>query len=497
MAFASERDKVAHLLRRTGFGLDALQLEHCTPLGVLGTVDLLLAEAQQPEDPGLDVWLLRRPGTDRLPPPAVAGWWAYRMLTTASPLREKLTLFWHDHFGCSGEKVKAGALLYQHLELLRTHALGRFDVLLKEVARDPTMLVFLDGQDNMAGQPNENFARELLELYTLGIGHYTEQDVQEAARAFTGWRVERPAELEYLVDPHPLASSTFRPRRHDGGTKTVLGRTGALTGDDVLAIALNHPATARHIATKLWTWFAYENPEPDIVDALARGFVQSGWDIAALLRQILTHPRFYSEQAQLALYKQPADFVIGTLRSIGFGPAMRQRLDTELAELSAMGEPDMQATKKKLFRPLRFITESMAAQGQRLLFPPSVAGWDGGSAWVNSATLLERIKFAEIFAPPLDAEAKARRVKGQNRGGNRRGRVPVQLVLGPGQFANVRAAVEHISQRLDAPLPAEKLALVADAVGGKVQGVGTRAERQTVVHETARLLFAAPEYQFM
>src|SRR5688500_10602498 len=172
------------------------------------------------------------------------------MLSTSTPLAEKMTLFWHDHFACSAEKVKAGRLMYQHNELLRSHALSDFGTVLREVSRDPTMLLFLDGMDNVAGSPNENFARELLELYTLGIGNYTETDVQEAARAFTGWSILRPDALSLAVDPHLLPDFQLRKGKHDSGIKTVLGHSGNLNGDDVLDITLKHPVTARNISKK-------------------------------------------------------------------------------------------------------------------------------------------------------------------------------------------------------------------------------------------------------
>jgi hypothetical protein len=178
---------------------------------------------------------------------------------------------------------------------------------------------------------------------------------------------------------------------------------------------------------------------------------------------------------------------------------MRKRLQVELDELRAMEAGEAQTEgKRRLFRPLRFITESMAAMGQRLLYPPTVAGWEHGSAWVNSATMVERIRFAEIFAPPKpDVERKAKRVKGQNRGGNRRGRVPAGLVFGGRQFASINEAVSHIAQMFDAQLPPEKLDVIAAAVASKATALGTPEQRQVVLYETARLVFATPEYQFI
>jgi uncharacterized protein (DUF1800 family) len=499
MALASQLDKLRHLLRRTGFGIVQHDLVRFAGMSIEAVVDTLLTDAAAPPaESALDVWKLINQKNGRLAPQAVAGWWAFQMLTGDTPLREKLALFWHDHFACSAEKVKAGQLMYQHCSLLRENALSDFGTLLEAVAKDPTMLRFLDAQDNVADGPNENFARELLELYTLGIGNYTEQDVQEAARAFTGWSLQRPVEAEQSGADRPLPRFRFRPRLHDDGVKTVLGHTGVLSGEDVLRIALEHPKTAENIATKLWEWFAYQQPEPEIVAALATEFRSSGYSTAAVLRTMFNHPSFYSERAERSLYKQPADFVIGTLRSIGFGDLLATRLDLELQHL-ASGRSDKKLGKQRLFRPLRFMLDAMSNQGQRLLFPPTVAGWDGGSAWINSATMIERMKFAEVFAPLSDRDdgmprqPKARGTNGAKGARGSKGRVPGRLLLGDRQFGSAVELVEHAVTMLDVPLDAGKRSLIAQAVDSKT-GTGSP---QAQVHETLRLIFASPEYQFI
>ncbi len=216
---------------------------------------------------------------------------------------EKMTLFWHNHFATSQKKVRYPQLMYRQNVLFRRHGLGNFATMLREVARDPAMIVFLDSATNRKGQPNENFARELMELFTLGEGHYSERDVKEAARAFTGWSIE-PETGEFR----------FQRFQHDGGVKTVLSNTGNLNGDDVLDILLAHPRTAEFITEKLWREFVSPEPEADEVKRLARAFRQSGYDISALMRELMTLNAFYASENRAALIKSPVELMVGTMK---------------------------------------------------------------------------------------------------------------------------------------------------------------------------------------
>jgi uncharacterized protein (DUF1800 family) len=283
------------------------------------------------------------------------GWWLAEMARTPSPLTERMTLFWHNHFTSSLQKVRSPALMYRQNVLLRSHALGNFGALLHAVSRDPAMIVYLDAATNRRGRPNENFAREVMELFTLGEGRYSEQDIKEAARAFTGRSID-PASGAYL----------FRPAQHDNGEKTVLGRSGFLRGEDVLDILLAQPATAEFIAAKLWREFVSPQPQPEELARVAAAFRDSGYDVRAALRALLLTPAFWAPQNRAALIKSPVELVAGTLRQfdIGFGD------------------------------PVPFVL-LLRALGQDILSPPNVKGWPGGEAWINSTTLLARKQFLD------------------------------------------------------------------------------------------------------
>lgn len=277
-------------------------------------------------------------------------WWFREMLTTASPLTEKMTLFWHNHFATSQQKVRFTPLLYQQNVMLRRNALGNFGSMLRQVARDPAMLIYLDAANSRKEQPNENFAREVMELFTLGEGQYTEKDIKEAARAFTGWSVDRETG-QYM----------FRRGIHDYGVKTVLGKTGNLDGDQVIDVLLRKPETALFLTRKLWREFISPLPDEAAVARLAAEFRDSGYNIARLLRAMLVSDAFYAMENRATLIKSPVELVVGTMKQF--------EIDT----------PNM--------RP--FVLAS-ALLGQNVFAPPNVKGWPGGEAWINSATLLGR-----------------------------------------------------------------------------------------------------------
>lgn len=282
-------------------------------------------------------------------------WWLGEMVAAPSPLTEKMTLFWHNHFVSSQRKVRSPQLMYQQNVLLRRLALGSFGEMLHAVARDPAMVLYLDNASNRKGKPNENFAREVMELFTLGEGNYGESDIREVARAFTGWSIDRDTG-EFL----------FRPAVYDDGVKAVLGRSGAFDGDAVLDIFLEQPHAAVFIVGKLWREFVSPNPDPAEVERLARIFRDSGYDIRAALRAILVSDAFYAPQNRATLVKSPVELVVGTLRQF--------RITT--------GE----------VMPFVFTTNQL---GQALFAPPNVKGWPGGVAWINSTRLLARKAFLE------------------------------------------------------------------------------------------------------
>lgn len=312
-------DDAKHLLSRTGFSPTEAEVETYAALSRTQAVDRLLAEtgtvARTPPPGWVDEPRLRLNRLKDLSDAekqallkqeiqrgiALRGWWYREMLTTPSPLTERMTLFWHNHFVSSQQKVKVAQLMYRQNVLLRSQALGNFGTLLHAAARDPAMVIYLDSASNRRGRPNENFAREVMELFTLGVGHYTEQDVKEAARAFTGWSLDRE-------------SGEFRFYRflHDNGEKTVLGRSGDLGGDDVLDILLEQPATAEFIVAKLWREFVSPDPDPKEVAHLAGMFRANDYEIKPLLRALFLSDAFYAKENRAMLVKSPAELLVGT-----------------------------------------------------------------------------------------------------------------------------------------------------------------------------------------
>ena len=287
-------DEARHLLNRTGFEAHAAEIDAVARLSRKDAVERVLAgtgtAARNPAPQWIGEYIpprrlrglsdeerkqFQRQQVERAL--ELKGWWIAEMLATASPLTERMTLFWHNHFTTSLQKVRSPSLVYRQNVLLRRHALGNFGQLLHAASKDPAMLVYLDAAANRRGQPNENFAREVMELFTLGEGHYSEQDVREAARAFTGWSIE-PESGEFL----------WRPFAHDGGAKSVLGRSGEFKGDDVLDILLAEPRTAEFVVGKLWKEFV--SPTPDVREAgrIARAFRESNYDVKTALRALFT-----------------------------------------------------------------------------------------------------------------------------------------------------------------------------------------------------------------
>jgi uncharacterized protein (DUF1800 family) len=284
-------------------------------------------------------------------------WWMARMATTATPLREKMTLFWHGHFATSVEKVKHGYWMWLQNETIRRHALGNFTTLAKEMSRDPAMMIYLDLPQSRREHPNENWARELMELFTIGIGNYTEQDVREAARAFTGYRLD-------LVTQR----SWFALNQHDAGPKTFLGRTGNFNGDDIIDLLTKQPACAQFLAKKLCRFFIEDEPSPPLLSAVAERLRAHDLELKPVLRELFSSAEFYSDRLIRAQIKSPTQFIIQTCKVLGC---------------------DLPAP--------RVAQNAMRQMGQILFAPPNVKGWDGGKSWISTSTLLFRNNFANYL----------------------------------------------------------------------------------------------------
>ena len=284
------------------------------------------------------------------------GAWLYRMIFTPYPLRERMTVFWHDHFATSNSKVANTTLMQRQIDLLRSRALGDFGTTLRDMARDAAMLQWLDCTANRKAHPNENYAREVMELFTLGRGNYTEKDVQEAARAFTGTFVQN--------DRYKAV-----PSQHDEGEKTVLGRSGKLAGDDVAAILLDQPACAEFLAGKLYRHFLseVEAPSKELLAPLADALRKANYDVKPVVAMILRSRLLHDPAMRRKRVKSPVEFAVGTVRAL------------EILKPTVSADALAEATTR---------------MGQGLFTPPSVAGWDGGQAWINTTTTLARSNFA-------------------------------------------------------------------------------------------------------
>ncbi len=289
-------------------------------------------------------------------------WWANRMLATERPLEEKMTLFWHGHFATSEEKVRDYRKMLLQNELFRDKGLGNFRDLMIGVAQDPAMLAFLDAGVNVKGAPNENFAREIMELFTMGVGNYTETDIREAARAFTGWNF---VDLEFVVDRD----------KHDATLKTVLGRKGHFDGVQVIDIILAHPVTAEYLGSKLYRYFVREDVTPEMRARLGNLLRAKNYELAPFMETLLLSKDFYSPPAVANRIKPPVEMVVSTYRKLG------------LREVP--GVPDFNE-----------VTEAL---GQKLFYPPTVAGWSHGRSWITPGLLLARGNFAyDVVFPDIN-----------------------------------------------------------------------------------------------
>ncbi len=350
------RKRIAHLYRRAAFGATPAEVDAALKLGFTKTLEQLLVGEP---DAASRLELLTESGQFYTEPGNLRVWWLYAMLESGHPLREKLTLFWHNHFATSHAKVRSTALMFQQNVLLRKHAMGHFRPFLLDMSRDTAMLVWLDSNRNVKGAPNENYAREVMELFSLGVGNYTEKDVQEAARAFTGWH-------------HDSEVSTFENNAavHDDGEKTIFGKTGNWTGVDVVRLCCDHAACAKFLVGKLYAFLISETrPPAALLKPLEEQFRKSDYDIASLVGVMLASRLFFSEHAYRTRVKWPVEYAIGAVRA-----AVPGRV------------------------PLADLTDPLAKMGQVLFAPPNVKGWRTGTDWLNSATLLARNNFAEKVA---------------------------------------------------------------------------------------------------
>ncbi len=475
--------KAAHLLNRAGFGGSPGQIEALHALGFDKAVDSLLNgpdDSQQFPKPAdmnpIDYLALRQqvmmlPDEDKKKKAQetarlqrgqmleLLGWWLGRMAQSPNPLREKMTLFWHGNFATSAQKVKQTYLMWQQNETLRQNALGNFGDLTKAISRDPAMMIYLDTRESKKEHPNENFARELMELFTLGIGNYTEDDIQNSARAFTGYRIAP-------------TDDTFRyaPFQHDNGVKTFFGQSGKFGGDDIINLILQKPACAQYIAQKLWKFFAYENPSPALVAQLGSSFYAHQYEIKPMMEEIFRSAEFYSPRAIRMQIKSPVQWLVQTSKIL---------------------ETDMPPTLVSV--------NALRQMGQIPFAPPNVKGWDGGKAWITTSTLLFRYNLSNFVLNngTLGVQAMNRLAAANKAAGRPAKEVennkPIDLakIAPPEVRATPDKLIASLSFRLyQNPLTPKETKPFYDFLKDK----GNDTSDQTV-RELLHLMMSTPEYQ--
>lgn len=376
--------KAAHLLNRAGFGGPPDEVAALTQLGFERAVDRLLNYENIPDYYPTPDWVLNPPEELAWPDKVAAKdaslpskerqekgqrvqtvrgdlgnrmktWWLQRLCATPRPFQEKMTLFWHGHLVSSLADGMNPYWLFRQIDLYRRLATGNFKTLALEVSKDACMLRYLDNDRNKRKHPNENYARELMELFTMGIGNYTEDDIKQSARAFSGW-TRRDSEFE------------FSPFEHDYEAKTFLGRTGHFDGADIVNVIFEQSCVGRFIATKLWRFFVNDQPEPEAIESLAQVFREAKYELKPLVRAIFTSEVFYSDRVIRAQIKSPIQLAVSAIRTL------------------KIENPNV--------GPLIGLLRQM---GQDILNPPNVKGWDGGPLWVNTTTLLARYNFARFL----------------------------------------------------------------------------------------------------
>jgi uncharacterized protein (DUF1800 family) len=446
--------QIGHLLRRAGFGATPDELSMYRSLGFNGAVDRLI-NYQQASDDDMEN-RLKVLNIDLSPPLNQQRWWLLRMSWTQRPLLEKMTLFWHGVLTSSFHKV-GGRRAYMRMiiqnQFLRNHAFDTFDNILLGITSDPAMLFYLDLTKSRRDAPNENYARELMELFTLGLGHYTQQDVYEGAAALTGWHVRG-------------LTSYYNPLDHNDLVKTYLGHTGNLDYKDVINILTNHPATPWFLARKLFTFFAYENPSDDDLKPLVDSYVQSEHNMGEVMLTLLLSPQFASTKAYLSRIKSPVEFTVGAYRAMNING-------------DGIGLPA--------------ITTLM---GQTLFDPPNVAGWPGdkiSALWLNSGTWMTRLNYIDL----LLARGTIARTGSAPL-------VDLQGIVNTHQLNTPEQFVDHFSSfLLDGELASDRRTQLIDYF--TAQGSSTRGAPITLgngtsyplgrVRGTLYLMMSSPEYQ--
>jgi len=500
----------AHLLRRAGFGGSVADAQRLHAMGLDAAVGSLLDWEGKPDPdvPAPRIFQTTRPGRtqymaagsedarrklrqewrrrDFMQFAVIREWWIQMMLRTRHPLRERMTLLWHGHFTSSMRDVRNSYHMYLQNTLLRRHAAGNFRDLLHAISKDPAMLEYLDNRQNRKGHPNENYAREVMELFTLGTGNYSEQDIKEAARALTGWTFGGNRFV-------------FNKAQHDDGSKTIMGRTANFDGDQFLDLVLGQKAAPRYLAAKIFRYFAHDYPNEAVTNGLAQTLASHDWELKPMLRTLFRSRAFYGPYARGTQIKSPVVLLVGLGRSLDLDP-----------ELLVGGS-------------------ALAAQlGQELMAPPNVKGWPGGRDWITTSILLERYnlcgtlvgaqqdkargmsrqgrgqvyrlrRMMEKNLEPADDEAESMEMTPPTRQRGRGRPAPTYDVLATVRDRELEAPnaiLDHFCTTLFAnEVNAELRATLADYLvrdGGYPQNARAQRER---LHGLLRLIVSTPEFQ--
>ena len=345
------RRDATHLLWRAQFGASVSEIDRAHKVSLSKNLNRLLTPQPESEEFQIVEPLLRETAYDTGSISDLQAWWLHRMHYSANPLTEKLALFWHNHFATSSAKVQSVPHMAAQNDLVRSESLGSFRKMLHGMAKDVAMLIWLDGNANRKRQANENFAREVLELFSLGEGNYTEADIKQAARAFTGWHVRDD-------------KFWFNKRQHDYGSKTIFDRTGKFDGGDIIDLSLEQTSCPRFIAFKLLRTFVLDQPTEAHITALAARIQENDFAMRPVMRELFSSELFFSAEARHAIIKSPLELVLGACRALEVRPNLKE------------------------------VNRVCGQLGQSIFEPPTVKGWEGGRLWINSASLLQRNNFA-------------------------------------------------------------------------------------------------------
>ncbi|CAN5543005.1 hypothetical protein BH11ARM1_BH11ARM1_02990 [soil metagenome] len=467
-------------------GASKAELDLLEPKGYAGALDWLIDYEKNDEGWHIDPYQIcfeTGMKDTYVDPYRFATVWSLRMLLSQRPLEQKLTLFWHDHFAVSGGKVEFGPPIWSYLETLRTNA-NDFPTLLKKVSFEPAMLRFLDGDTSLKDHPNENFGRELLELFTLGQGHYTEADVKEVSRAFTGWGnryliYENGGEqvqerIKSSIETRtPMVAACFSPELHDDGAKHFLGLE-AYNAEEVLSKLAAHPQTAVMMTGKLWDYFAGCPLSDSLGAKLAQTFTSNNGAIKPVLRAIAGSDEFWSDACVWHRVKSPVDFIVPVMRQVGVGTYVN----------TVMPKPEPMKPMGDVPRSIGgMLLGLMVQQGMMLLFPPDVAGWNWGQAWITPGNMVAKLNLGATMSG-VDQPDKG-------------------LVMAIGQLVlaakpvDDAAAVDALCVLYDAPIPVAKRKILVEAFtkGGGLASLTTPEGASKAISGPMKLIFGAPEFQ--